>query len=149
MAVTQEEIAKSYPIPAYRFRVTVGDEVMAFSQVSGLTAGREVIDYKDGMGGRFRTLGQTTDVDFTLSRGVVSGQSQLWLWLNSALGNQIEKKDISISLTNESGTKLFVTWNVMNAFPTSLSAPEFDATSNEVALEELSLSADSLSIEYH
>ncbi|PAJ74258.1 hypothetical protein CJF42_11470 [Pseudoalteromonas sp. NBT06-2] len=122
---------------------------MVFSKVSGLKQGREKIDYQDGMGGRFRMLGQVTDLDFTLSIGIVAGQSQLWAWLNSASGNRIDKRDISISLTNEAGTELIVTWNILNAFPTDLSAPDFDASSNDVALEELSLSADSMTVEYH
>ncbi|WP_286203496.1 phage tail protein [Pseudoalteromonas sp. NBT06-2] len=127
----------------------MGEESMVFSKVSGLKQGREKIDYQDGMGGRFRMLGQVTDLDFTLSIGIVAGQSQLWAWLNSASGNRIDKRDISISLTNEAGTELIVTWNILNAFPTDLSAPDFDASSNDVALEELSLSADSMTVEYH
>ncbi len=149
MSVSQDEIIKRYPLPTYRFRVTVGDDVVAFSKVSGLTVGRDKISYKDGMGGLFRMLGQHTDLDFTLTRGIVMAQSQLWKWLSSASGNRIEKKDIAISLTNETGTELLVTWNVRNAFPTEISAPDFDSTSNEVALEQVSLSADSLEIEYH
>ncbi len=149
MAVSQDEIIKRYPIPTYRFRVTVGDDVVAFSKVSGLTYGREKISYKDGMGGLFRMLGQQTDLDFTLTRGIVVAQSQLWKWLSSASGNRLEKKDIAISLTNEAGTELLVTWNVRNAFPTEISAPDFDSSSSEVAIEQVSLSADSLEIEYH
>ncbi|MBL4806429.1 MAG: phage tail protein [Rhodobacteraceae bacterium] len=149
MSIKASEIATKYPVLTYRFRVTVGEEVMAFSKVSGLKMGRDKIDYKDGMGGRFRMLGQRTDLDFTLSRGIFAGQSQLWAWLNSASGNLIDKRDISVSLTNEAGTKLIITWNILNAFPTDLSAPDFDATSNDVALEELSLSADSMTVEFH
>ena len=142
-------MAETYTTSTYRFRVTVGEEVMAFSRVSGLESGRENIDYKDGMGGRFQMPGQQTNLDFTLSQGVVSARSALWDWLNSASGNLIVKKDISISLTDETGSELLITWNILSAFPCELSAADFDATSNEVAIEELSLSADSMTTEYH
>lgn len=149
MAISASDIETSYPIPTYRFQVYVGEDTMAFNKISGLKSGRETMDYRDGIGGLFRMVGQKTLLDFTLSRGVVSAQSQLYDWLTSANGNGIEKKDISISLTDESGSTLLITWNVFNAFPTELSAPDFDATSNDVAIEELSLSADSMTIEYH
>lgn len=149
MSMTPSEIAARYSIPTYRFRVTVGDEVMAFSSASGLSMERDEIAYKDGMGGRFNMPGQKSGLDFTLSRGIVSEKTQLWAWINSALGNRVEKKDISVSLTSEDCTELLVTWNLLNAFPTGLSAPDFDATSNDVAIEELSLSADDMMVEYH
>ncbi|SDY37786.1 conserved hypothetical phage tail region protein [Pseudomonas sp. NFIX28] len=122
---------------------------MAFSAVSGLEVSYETIEYKDGAGGVYRMPGQAAPVNITLRRGVVVGQSQLYDWISSTSLNQVEKKDISISLTNESGSGLLVTWNISNAFPTKLSAPDFDAASNEVAIEELSLLADAMTIKFH
>ncbi len=149
MATTAEQIATTYPIPTYRFIVTVGEEKIAFNSVSGLDMGFETIEYKDGAGGTFKMPGQSQDISISLKRGVVKGQKQLYAWINSITLNQVEKKDISISLTNDTGSELLVTWNVFNAFPTKLSAPDFDASSNEVAIEELSLEADRLSVEFH
>jgi phage tail-like protein len=149
MATTVDQIATTYPIPTYRYRVAVGDQEMAFSAVSGLEVSYETIEYKDGTGGVFRMPGQSTPVHITLRRGLVVGKSQLYDWISSISLNQVEKKDISISLTNESGNELLVTWNVSNAFPTKLSAPNFDASSNEVAIEELSLLADAVTSKFH
>lgn len=149
MATTAEHIANTYPIPSYRYRVTVGNEEMAFSAVSGLDVGYETITYKDGAGGLFYMPGQSTTVNITLRRGVVKGHSQLYDWINSISLNQVEKKDISISLTNEAGSELLVTWNVADAFPTSLTAPSLDASSNEVAIEEMALIANSVTIHFH
>ncbi len=149
MATTPDQIAVSYPIPTYRFIVTVGEEKLAFNSVSGLDIGFETISYQDGAGGYFQMPGQSQAVNISLKRGVVKGQKQFYTWINSITLNQVEKKDISISLTNDAGNELLVTWNVSNAFPTKLSAPNFDASSNEVAIEELSLVADRLSVEFH
>lgn len=149
MATTVDQIATTYPIPTYRYRVAVGDQEMTFSAVSGLEVSYETIEYKDGTGGVFRMPGQSTPVHITLRRGMVVGKSQLYDWISSISLNQVEKKDISISLTNASGNELLVTWNISNAFPTKLSAPNFDASSNEVAIEELSLLADAVTSKFH
>jgi phage tail-like protein len=93
--------------------------------------------------------GQAQSVTLTLKRGVMPKNSQLYDWMNSISLNRVEKKDISISLTNEAGQELLVTWNVSNAFPTKLSAPSLDAASNEVAFEELSLAADRVTVNFH
>lgn len=149
MALDKKTIAETYPIPTYRFTVSVGKEQMAFSSVSGLKQSVEKIEYKDGMGGLFQMPGQAQPLNITLKRGMVPKNSQLYKWMTSISLNRVEKKDISISLTDESGTGLLVTWNVSNAFPTELSAPNFDATSNEVAFEELNLVADRLTVNFH
>ncbi|MCG1040908.1 MULTISPECIES: phage tail protein [Burkholderiaceae] len=149
MASTAAGIATTYPIPTYRFKVVVGSEEMACSAVSGLELGVETIEYKDGTGAVRRMPGQRQALHITLRRGVVKGKSQLYDWINSISLNQVEKKDMSISLTSEAGDALLVTWNVTDAFPTKLSAPHFDASSNEVAIEEVSLTADRLTVEFH
>ena len=149
MSDTAAQIKKAYPIPTYRYRVTVGESEMAFNSVSGLELSVETIEYKDGTGGVFRMPGQRAALNISLKRGIVMGQSQLYDWFHSIRHNQVDKKDISISLTNETGSELLVTWNVANAFPTKLTAPSFDATSNDVAIEELSLMADSMTIQFH
>ncbi|WP_369790557.1 phage tail protein [Rouxiella sp. WC2420] len=149
MATKVEEIKNTYPMTAYRFLVTVGGDKMAFNSVSGLEQSVEVIEYKDGTGGLFQMPGQTASMNITLKRGLLQKQSQLYQWINSISANLVEKKDISISLTDSSGNTPYITWNVVNAFPTKLSAPSFDATSNDVAFEEMSLRADRMSVEYH
>lgn len=149
MALDSKTMAATYPIPTYRFTVTVGKEQMAFSSVSGLEQSVEKIEYKDGLGGLYQMPGQAQSVTLTLKRGVMPKNSQLYDWMSSISLNRVEKKDISISLTDEAGKELLVTWNVSNAFPTKLTAPSLDATSNEVAFEELSLAADRVTVNFH
>ncbi|ALL39870.1 MULTISPECIES: phage tail protein [Serratia] len=149
MSVEEKTIANTYPIPTYRFVVSVGKEQMSFSTVSGLDQSVQLVTYKDGTGGLFQMPGQIEPLTITLKRGVVPKKSQLYEWFNSISFNRVEKKDLSISLTNETGSVLLVTWNVMNAFPTKWTGPSLDATSNEVAFEELTLAADRLTVKFH
>ena len=40
-----------------------------------------------------------------------------------------------------------ISWKAINAFPTKLSAPSFDAKSNDAAIETLDLQADLITME--
>lgn len=147
MATTVDDIKSEYPIPVYRFVVTLGDEQMAFSEVSGLDIGYETITYKDGLGKKHMP-GQASDVNITLKRGIVRTKSQFFDWINETSLNLINKRDITVSLTNETGDEPLVTWSVTNAFPKKLTAPSFNGGSNEVAVEQLELMADNVSIQF-
>lgn len=147
MATTAANINVEYPLPVYRYTVQYGDESIAFSEVSGLEIGRDPITYKDGLG--FKHMpGMPTDINITLKKGIVRAGSQFYDWIHSISLNEIDKKDITISLTNESADTPVITWVVSNAFPSKLTAPSFDATSNEVAVETLELRADDITISY-
>ncbi len=147
MAVTADDIAVQYPIPAYRFIVSLGDEQVPFTSASGLDINFDTIEYRDGTGNWYKMPGQRQVPNITLSKGVFSGENELYEWINSIQLNQVEKKDIMISLTNEAGTEVLVSWNVSNAFPTSLTSPSFDATSNEIAVQQITLMADRVTIQ--
>ncbi|MBP2471698.1 hypothetical protein JOF53_000570 [Crossiella equi] len=125
------------PMPSYRFRVVVGDDVMSFVRVTGLQTGREPLGAR------------RHNVDFTLTRGVCSVRGELWNWLCSAWGDRVEEKDLAISLTNDPGPELLVTWRVRSAYPTRIAAPSFDHRHEQVAIAELTMSAESMTVEYH
>ncbi|MGF6190425.1 phage tail protein [Serratia sp. 2723] len=147
MAVTTDEIAVQYPIPTYRFIVSLGDEQVPFTNASGLDINFDTVEYRDGTGNWFKMPGQRQAPNITLSKGVFPGKNMLYEWVNSIQLNQVEKKDIMISLTNEAGTEVLVSWNITNAFPTSLTSPSFDATSNEIAVQQVKLMADRVTIQ--
>jgi len=148
MATTAADIANEYPIPLFRFVVSFGEEQIPFSEVSGLDIGVETITYKDGLGKKHMP-GQKTDVNITLKRGLVRQQSQFYQWISSISLNLVDKKDITISLTNETADEPLVTWKVMNAFPKKLTAPSPNGGSNEASVETLELMADDITMEFH
>ncbi|WP_439412922.1 phage tail protein [Enterobacter ludwigii] len=147
MASTADEIAVQYPIPTYRFIVTLGDVQVPFTSASGLDINYDTIEYRDGTGNWFKMPGQRQVPSITLSKGVFPGENALYTWINSIQLNKVDKKDIIISLTNDTGTEVLMSWNVSNAFPTSLTSPSFDATSNEIAVQQVTLMADRISIQ--
>ncbi|MFI5780313.1 phage tail protein [Nocardia sp. NPDC051570] len=146
-----EYVNDAYPVPTYRYTIDIdgdGKTDATFSGVSGLELGVDTIEYKDGMGNWFQMPGQRQAVNVTLRRGLLPKDGPLYSWLMSVSSNAVDKRDCTISLTDESGGTPLVTWKVSDAFPVKLTAPNFDASSNEIAVEEISLLGNRVSVEF-
>jgi phage tail-like protein len=143
----------SYPLPVYNYRVTVGSSAMGFSEVSGLNVEYEAVTYKHGlsfvMGARI-IPGMRQPIRLTMKKGIIKGNNFLAGWIQDAYANPftVAKKDILVDLCDEAG-KPIVRWKVQGALPVKLSAPAFDAKSNEVAIETLELVAHNVQVDYH
>lgn len=144
--MTAEDMKNEYPVPVYRFNVNFDGEDYAFSEISGLEMQRKEITYRDGLGAKYMP-GMEEPIKLTMKRGLVKGGSQLYAWINSIKLNIVDKKNITVSLL-DNDNKPIVSWAVQGAFPVKLTAPTFDAKSNEVAIESLELVADSFEIKY-
>ena len=155
MALSASDIKTAYPLPVYNYKVEIGDATVAFSEVSGLNISHETTTYKESPvesgqpGPRIMYMpAQITPPTISLKKGLVKGVSVpvLYDWINSRSINQIDKKDITVRLCDENGDAV-VSWKVLNAFPTKLDAPTFDANSNDVAVESMELMADKVEME--
>jgi phage tail-like protein len=144
------DIKKTYVLPVYNFRVEIGGDAVSFSEVSGLSIECETTTYKESRraGNKpgpsvFHMPTQANPINLTLKKGVARTDSikTLYSWINSVAINQVEKKDISVKLCDEEG-KPVISWKVVNAFPTKLDGPTFDANSNDVAVESMELRGD-------
>ena len=153
MATSADDMKTAFPLPVYHYSVEIdGMTDIRFSEVSGLSIERKLITYKDGLSaskGAFYLPGQSGDPSITLKRGVTPNGSQLYDWFDSIQGTAVNKKNVLISLMNESGDAPVVTWKVIDAFPIKMDAPGFNATSNDVAIETLQLAASTITVEYH
>ncbi|MEB3265919.1 MAG: phage tail protein [Cyanobacteriota bacterium] len=155
MAISSETIRTNYPLPVYNYRVEIGSEVVAFSEVSGLTISYECCtSYAESPiaaqpgANWFYFPGQVQPVTLTMKKGVVRQASIkfLYSWIQTIQTNQVEKKDIYIRLCDEKGEPV-ISWKAGNAFPFALSAPSFEAASNDAAIETLQLCADFVTLE--
>jgi phage tail-like protein len=154
MAVSASEIKATYPLPVYNFRVEVGADALSFSEVSGLSIHYDVTTFKEcptggGSAGPrvIHMPAQPQPVNVTMKKGVARATSTaaLYGWIKTVALNQVEKKDVVVRLCDEQG-KPIISWKIVNAFPTKLDAPSFDAKSNEVAIESMELRADAITI---
>lgn len=155
MALSPADIKASYPLPVYNYKVEIDGEAVAFAEVSGLELAFETITYKEsktdqpGAGPNYMYMpGQIAPVNISMRKGYVKTKNMpvFYDWINSLQLNVVQKKDIVVRLCDEEGNAV-VSWTVLNAFPTKLTAPSFNADSNEVAIEALDLMADRVTME--
>jgi phage tail-like protein len=147
MALDKQQIIDSYPLSAYNYSVVVnGNEVMSFSEISGLEIKHEHVLYRHGFSwavGDHLIRGRREPINITLKRGVIKRRSDLYDWVKSG-----DKRDIRIELIDEEQIAIVV-WEVTRALPLKLDAPSFSASSSDVALETLELIAHDLRIKHH
>jgi len=155
MALSKDEIKAAYPLPVYNYRVELGGATVAFSEVSGLSISFDTTTYKEspvesGAPGprKMHMPAQRKEVTVTLKKGIMRGISvpTFFKWINSIQINQVDKQDIFVRLCDEKGDAV-ISWKVVNAFPTKLDAPTFDANSNDAAIETMELMGDAIFIE--
>lgn len=138
----------NYPSPAYHFIVEWGGTKIAFAEVSGLNIEHEVVEYREGSSPEFMATkmpGMVKYSNITLKRGILKNDNEFFDWINTIQMNTVERRDVSISLLNESHEPV-ITWRVKNAWPTKYSGPVLNANANEIAMESLELAHEGLSI---
>ncbi len=138
-----------YPLPTFHFQVDWGGAKLAFSEASGLQVETETIEYRDGLSPEFsptKMPGQRKYSDITLKRGVFQGDNEFYEWWNTIQLNTVDRRDIIISLLDETHSPVMV-WKVKRAWPSSLESPGLNADSSEVALESLTIVNEGIVIE--
>lgn len=142
-------MAETYPLPKFHFQVDWSGNKIGFTEVSGLDITTEVIEYRDGASPEYSKIkmpGQRKFSNITLKRGTFKGDNQFFDWFNTVSLNTIERRDITISLLNESHEPVLV-WKVKNAWPTKITPTDLKADGNEVAIESLELAHEGLTIQ--
>ena len=134
-------------IATNRFYVEMESELKAsFSECSGLDVQIDKdVYFEGGVNEQQRVfLKQTKFGDITLKRGL-SDDLTFWDWLNKLLGGQPERRDMNILLFNQAGETLQA-WVLHGAIPIGWRTPTLKADSNGVAIEELTITYEGLSV---
>lgn len=142
---------------------TNGQITAGFNACSAPSASQEAVEYREGhyiYTKKYSGLPTVTDV--TLSRGVALTDGTMWLWLKDVIeGNNEYRADVLIyhfhrdakqqttsGSTNENmvvnlNNGGFIKYSCGNAFPTEHKVSgDFDATSSEVSIQELTLAME-------
>jgi len=134
----------SDPLVAAYFAVDFQNGVKgAFRECTGLGSESQVVEYRAtderGRPVLIREPGTMKYNDIVLKRGITSDMD-MWTWRQ-----QVEKGDISgarrsgtITLYNQKGEPV-AEWTIDAAWPSKLNGPTYDAKTNEVAVEELTI----------
>ncbi len=129
------------PFRKFRFRVEVeGIEQAGFSEVSGFDASLDVIEYREGIDipTPRKLPGLAKYGNITLKWGATDSMD-LFEWIQECIvEGVIERKTVTIIAQDEEGGDI-ATWQVIEAWPTKYTAPDFNATASEVAIELLEL----------
>lgn len=142
-------MAVNYPVSAFHFQVEWGGTRIGFTEVSGLTVELQSIDYREGSSLEYQVTkmpGIPQYSNITLKRGVYRSDNEFFQWLNTVKMNNIERRDITISLLNEEHEPVMV-WKVKDAWPCKVEGPSLNSTGNEVAVESIELCHEGLVIE--
>lgn len=138
-----------YPLPKFHFEVQWGGTRIGFTECTGLEVTTEKIEYRDGASKEYHKIrmpGMQTFGDLTLKRGIFAGDNEFYAWWNTVALNTIERRDITISLLNESHEPVVI-WKVKNAWPTKVTSTDLNASGNETAIETLVLAHEGLTME--
>lgn len=132
----------------YHFMVEWGGARLEFTEVSGLDIQIEAISYKSGntpKQGPQKIPGQTKYSNVILKRPILQGDNEFIEWFNTKSNETVERRDVNIKLLNANHEPV-VTWRLSNAFPVRYSGPSLKADGNEVAIEELELTHEGLTV---
>ena len=136
------------PYFGYNFWVEWDGIVHAgFRECSGLTATRNATTYREGTD---RALNQrqipalNSFGNITLKRGITDNQ-ELWEWHKRLQSGDTDRRNLSIILADDRGEEK-LRWNLENCWPTTWNAPDFNATSDEAAIETLELVHEGITV---
>jgi phage tail-like protein len=149
-------IERDNPYGSFNFLVDLGTGDTAsikagFQEVSGLNVEVTSADYRNGNDkpNHVRKVNGMYKVgDVTFKRGLI-GALDLYQWIKEVReGSQTAKRSVTIQLQSEDKAATVMTWRLTNARPMRYTAPTFNAkTGTDVAMEELVLSCEDLTIE--
>ncbi len=145
---------RTAPYSAFNFQVnwngpnTPDTLLGGFSDVSGLNTEIQVAEYRTGADpdNHVRKCPGLHKVgDVTLKRGVVNS-SDFYSWIDLTRSTGVDQqRDVTITLFDESQNPI-QKWILRKAIPMKYTGPTFSGKGNDIAMEELVLSAEGFEI---
>lgn len=142
-------MAATYPLVKFHFQVDWGGTKIGFTEVSGLDVETEIVEYRNGASPEYSKIkmpGMQKFNNITLKRGTFKSDNEFFEWWNSVSLNTIERRNITISLLNESHEPVVI-WKIKNAWPTKIQSTDLKADANEVAIESMEIVHEGLIIQ--
>ncbi len=137
------------PFRGFNFGVDIdGIGTGGFSEVSGLTADGDAVDYREGTDpiNNVRKLqGLRKFTMLVFKKGYIQ-DDELWRWYARIYNGQDDRRNGSVILYTEQ-RKPVMRWNFENAWINKIEGPSLKAAGNEVAIESMELCHEGLSFE--
>lgn len=139
----------TYPLPSFHFSVEWGGTRVGFTEVSGLSQEKQVIEYREGASPEYsptKQPGLAKYGNLTLKRGIIAADNEFAQWLSTVKMHTVERRDLVISLLNENHEPVMV-WKIVSAWPVKVEGPGLKSTGNEVAIESIELAHEGLEVQ--
>jgi phage tail-like protein len=148
-------VLRDRPYHRFNFLVDLGTGATegpqaGFAECSPIALEVAVVQYRNG-NDRENAVRKLTGLqkaaDVTLKRGII-GSLDLYQWLDQIRdGDQSALRNVVIQLQNEDHTEIVTTWKLVRARIIKHVSGPFNATSSDVAIEELTLAYERLEME--
>jgi len=127
------------PFRNFNFRVEIeGVQIASFAEVSGISSETDVIEYRAGDTGPIQLLpGQTHFGPIVLRHGMTANM-ELWNWRQSIVDGNADRRNMAIIVLDKKGTEV-ARFNILNAWPSKIVVGPFNASGNDVLVEELTI----------
>lgn len=135
----------AYPHGRFRYKVEIdGLEAGGFSEVTGFDASIDVMEYREGdmVQTPMKIPGLKKYGNITLKQGLADSMV-LYEWIAEGVNGAVQRKTITITLLDEEEAPA-ASWQIINAWPMKYTAPDFNATSSEVAIESLEIAHEGM-----
>jgi phage tail-like protein len=119
-----------------------------FSEVTGLEATMTPRTIREGGRnfGQLQRTGSSAFGNITLKRGVTSPHD-LWTWFDLVTNREAYGRRLNGRIDVYADTEIALTWRLINVLPVKFKAPDLSATTTQVAIEEVQLAFEQLSLE--
>ncbi|WP_166240037.1 phage tail protein [Paenibacillus turpanensis] len=127
-------------IGAFRFQVEIkGLIVGGFSEVTGMQAETEVMEYREGgVNTHLHYFQKQTKFSRIVLKRGLSQSPELWEWYESSIIGKSKRTNGSIILFSEAGEEV-CRWNFFDAYPVKWVGPHLQATSGSIAIESIEI----------
>lgn len=146
MAATGE---RNDPFRAFNFEVNIDNVALAgFSEVSGLTAEGDAVEYREGTDPRNtvrKLVGLRKFANVTLKRGYTR-TNDLWAWYTETLEGRPNRRNVTIKLKDENRRDVMA-WHLDAAWINKIEGASLKASGNEVAMESVEIVHEGVTIE--
>jgi phage tail-like protein len=130
------------PYLGFNFRVVIDNITSAaFKSAAGLDSSTNAVPYREGSdpSNIVRQIpGLSAHGTITLSRGIATSK-ELWAWKENLLKGTSDRRSLSIELWDAQNREKKMQWDFRECWPTQWAGPAFDATSDTIAIESLTL----------
>ena len=141
--MTMASSGVSNALLANMFSIDFGNNTLGyFTEVSGLSSENEIVEHdsvdEKGMNYKSKQPGKIIWPEITLKKGLVADNS-MWKWRQLVLDNKVAEARTNATISMYQETTLIAQFTFVEAWPSGYKAPDLDATSSGVAVEELTI----------